>query len=222
MDRQSVIENNIVDRYLMGQLSETEAMTFEDFYAGSPETLLDLEQSATLIDSLVSSSRHDDIANVTTFMAKPKPQSRLAQFFSTPRYSVAASFLAIIALAFAGSAQMRLQNADHESLRAINIPVVTLSATRGGDSGIEIATAHAKQFVLALDLGLAEASNYTAALQYTNGELIWRAEGLVPDELQSLTMAVPSSLMPKGDYRIIVRPSDGQGQALLFPFTIVE
>ncbi|MEM7610844.1 MAG: hypothetical protein AAF270_04160 [Pseudomonadota bacterium] len=226
INRRMVEENNLVDRYLLGQMDESEAMAFEDFYAGSPETLEELETSALLIDGMNNANRKP-MGSVTSIgqlkASAPAPTAAARRWFGSPAYGVAASFVAALALLVAGSNYVALQDARSvASSNIINIPVVTLSPTRGGESGVEVFAGDAPQVVLALDLGLSAAASYSAALQTIDGDHIWRSEGLEPDELQSLTMSIARESLPAGSYRIVVRSEDARNDTLNFPFDIAR
>ena len=216
--RQQVIDENLVDRYLMGQMSEAEAMAFEDFYAGSPETMQELEESAMLIDGMTHLGRDDGVATPIA-AAKKKTGSRFLAVMGTPAYGMAASVVALVAVMIAGANNLRDGAASGDD-SLVNIPVVTLSATRGGDAGVEITAGEAPQIVLALDLGIARADSYSASLQSADGSASWHGAGLRPDLLDSLTMSIPRDALPNGDYTMIVRPEADNGDALIFPFTI--
>ena len=217
-----VVENNLVDRYLLGQMDEAEAMAFEDFYAGSAETMAELEASARLIDGMQRAARRgtDGATDLLPKLVQPRKRGGLRRVLSSPAYGVAASFVALAAILLAVAGNLRTPAATGPTINAINIPVVTLSPTRGSETGISIAAADAPQVVFALDLGMAAAASYSAALHTLNGDMLWRAVGLHPDELQSLTMSIGRDMLPSGDYRIIVRADDASGDTLTFPFRI--
>lgn len=218
-----VVENNLVDRYLLGQMDEAEAMAFEDFYAGSAETLAELETSSRLIDSMKRAARADTQGAVTHLTPKLEQRRKaggLQRMLASPAYGIAASFVALAAVLLAVAGNLRGPATPGPATNVINIPVVTLSPTRGTESGISIGVADAPQVVFALDLGLAAAASYSAALHTLDGDMLWRADGLRPDALQSLTMSIARGTLPSGDYRIIVRADDATGDTLTFPFRI--
>lgn len=226
-----VVEENLVDRYLLGKMDETEAMAFEDFYAGSTETLEELETSALLIDGLQSagggaSSATD--ARVTQLNDKrPPARGRVMRMLASPAYGVAASFVALAAVLVAVSGNLRAPDAGSAPGNAINIPVITMSPTRGAavdgaQNGIQIIKGEAEMIVFALDVGMAGNQSYTAALHTRDGDLLWRADGLQPDLLDSLTMSISKGTLPEGDYRIIVRTDNNNGDTLTYPFSITR
>lgn len=224
MDRQQVINESLVDRYLLGQLDEAEAMAFEDYYAGSPETLAELEDGALLIQGLREISgggRHDSLP--ARFGATGRPRgaaTRLWRLVGSPAYGLAASLVAVIALAVAlGFAGRELGGVDDPALLAdLNTPIVTLSPMRGGSAGLEVAVGDSRYVAMALDLGTPEASTYRVTLLNAAGDLLWQGDGLQPDVLDSLTFMLPASLLDSGAYRLVVRPAQDPGQTLTYPF----
>lgn len=227
MNRDKVIENNLVDRYLLGQLSETEAMAFEDFYASSPETMAELEQAAQMIDGFTHLARSSDIADKTIAnlsAARERKASGITRMLTSPLYSAAATLVAVAALVIVGiNSQMGTipdnANMQMASVTSANFPVFTLGATRGSEQGVEIAIGEASELVLTLDvMGSAETS-YSAALQSSNGDLIHRFDALYVDAYESLNMRLTTAMVPVGDYRIVVRGQDNVADTLTFVFS---
>ncbi len=87
--RDMVVANNLVDRYLLGQMDEAEAMAFEDFYAGDPDTLDELETSAQLIDSMKAeldlSERSSRIADMADPVFGPEVLASFGSLFAAIR-----------------------------------------------------------------------------------------------------------------------------------------
>lgn len=218
MDRDTVIRENLVDRYLLGQLDESEAMAFEDFYAGSPETLAELEESALLIDGIREVGGADRRgARVSKIGGGRRRQGALKRVLGSPRYGVAASLVAAAALA---ALVLRPMPAGIGGARtaAINVPIVALSPLRGGSGGLEVAVGDARYVAMALDLGIPESGNYRVSLLDPDGDLLWQADGLRPDDGQSLTFMLPTDVLADGNLRLVARPADGPGATLSFPF----
>lgn len=223
LNRQIVTDENYVDRYLLGHLSESEAMAFEDFYASSPETMTELEDSALLIDGLKSDV--SDSPKVTSIATHRQPttetSSSATRIIGSPLYGMAASFVAAAALLVAGGQYLGGSSVNTRTAYSINTPIVTLSASRGGDRGITINSNGADQVGIALDLGgNAIAKSYSAKLQSASGEAILQMAGMNPDELDSLTMIIGSKTLTPGDYQIIVNPENASGSTMQFVFSI--
>ena len=224
LTRQQVVEDNWVDRYLLGHLTESESMAFEDFYASCPETMSELESSALLIDGLKASANADDIAGATSLSAaRAAKQAQASATNATPSrwYGMAASFMAGAALLFAGGQMMGGPQANPDTMAAyVNIPVVTLGPSRGNDSGISINGTEAPQIVMQLDVGFDPAPRYSASLQNVDGKLVWQSDLQTPNSSQFLTMTLQGGMLDAGAYQMVVRPVEGAGSALLYNFTV--
>lgn len=225
MDREEVKRNNLVDRYLLGQLSEDEADEFEAYYLGSPETVAELETTEALLTGLRRSPQGG--GKVAALRPAPAWSARAGQWFG-----LAASVVAAVSLVFAFQSRSALEQARSGSAPAaidvpINIPIVTLAATRSAGPGADAPAAvielpaGAGYVALALDLGLPEASGYRVTLLGEDGGQVWSAGGLVPDEMDSLTLALPARLLEPGVYRLRATPEEGAGNAVEYPFEVV-
>lgn len=220
--REMVIADNLVDRYLLGKMDESEAMAFEDFYASDPETLAELETSAMLIDSMRQSGRSGEIEATVGAGGNVVPlHSRIKRFIARPAYGLAASFAAAAcAVLLVADNLTGTPGSDETALMASNFSLVTLAPTRGADTGPEVATRAAGMVVFALDLGMAESPSYAATLHTADGDFLHEFTGLEPDELESLTVSVSEALLPAGGYRFTVRSEGSRGDTLQFPFDI--
>lgn len=223
LSRQDVIDLNLVDRYLLGQLSEPEAMAFEDFYAGSPETMAELEDSTLLIESMRQANEmYSDRMKPTASLADryAKPAARGPRLLTSPWYSLAASVLAIAAVALLATEATR-DNAGVTMANNINVPIIALGASRGNDSkGIEIDSEGVAQVALSLDVGLTPFDSYEATLLTADGREVWRARGLNPNAMQSVTMTLSVDTIPPGDYEIVVTPISAIGDSLRYQFSV--
>ncbi|MFK8052312.1 MAG: anti-sigma factor [Woeseiaceae bacterium] len=222
LNRKTVLDGNYIDRYLLGHLNESESMAFEDFYASCPETMQELEESALLIDGLKASSEPPaNIVSLTNRRAKADPDNSVSRVVASPWYGMAASLVAGIALLFAGGQYLSKQDVQTIPVITANLPVVTLGPSRGGEQGIAITKNQAGQIVLALDLGgETVAKSYGAVVQTQSGDFIGKADGLLPDEIDMLTMRITADALEQGDYRVVIRPENSAGSMLLFPFSI--
>ena len=228
MNRDLVVENNLVDRYLLGQLSESEAMAFEDFYASSPETMAELEQSAQMIDGFTHLARNSDITQKTVASLaearQRKSQSGVMRMLSSPMYSAAATLVAVAAIVIVGiNSQLGGPGGSGDthtaSRTASNFPLATLGATRGSEQGALIELGDAAELVLALDVVGSADRSFTAAVQNANGDLIHKFDNMVPDQFDSLRLLLDAAMIPEGDYRVIVRGETNTANTLTFAFS---
>lgn len=217
--RDIVVTNNLVDRYLLGQMDEREAMAFEDFYAGDPETLAELETSAQLIDSMRAAGRRGELEASTPAAANVVPLfSRVRRFVATPAYGMAASVVALVAVGAIALNNLQGLTTAGDGMTAMgNVPVVMLGATRGAEDALLVEAPRVGQTLFSLDIGYANADSYSAALQSADGDLLLELGGLTAED-GMLNLLVPDTKLPSGDYMFTVRPEGAGSDALRFPF----
>ena len=203
MNRQSVVRDNLVDRYLLGQLDEHESAEFESYFLSCQETLDELETTERLIAGFGASSLGRATETSEASHERQRRRPNLA--------AIAAALVAAVALGLymqmrneLGQERARLMSAD------INIPVITLGATRGAGParvvelpGQPVRTA----FVVELGIG-APATDYSLRLVDEQDAAVWTASGLVPDEFDSVTFSLPPGLLDDGRYRLLVSGGD--------------
>ncbi len=216
LTRRVVVEHNLVDRYLMDQLTEEQAMAFEDFYAGCPETMAELDISERLIRNLKRTDSDDVVVSLDAQRSKNE-KNRVARFLSSPAYSAAASMVAVAALALLG---MNQSIPEAMPLGTGNVPVEYLDPTRGSDTGLEIAMRGSDSVLLKLDLGLASDEPYQARVIDTDGRSILTIEDLQVDEVNELTVLLRAEATQPGAYRINVR--NVSGETWVFPYTLID
>jgi hypothetical protein len=89
-----------------------------------------------------------------------------------------------------------------------NVPILFLDAVRSGGSSREAPTHHLRRpppsgwAVLALQLDPPFAPSYRATLRDARGRELWHGTGLHPNEMDALSLSLPSSLLEPGDYTL--------------------
>lgn len=218
MNRQTVINENWVDRYLLGQLSATEEDAFEIYYMSCPDTLAELETTEQLVSGFAQSKLGPVSAGHSSEKyeesAKPKPANNIT--------ALAASMLAAIALAFGAFSQNELHNQRALlSESAVNIPIISLGATRG-DSPARIIEIPARpvRIAFSVDIGIPESTNYTLRLESANGKTVWQADKLIPDAFDALTFSLPAGLLVAGEYKFVAIPGSETGNTVRIPLLV--
>ncbi len=221
MNRQDVIDGNIVDRYLLGQLDEHERDAFEVFYLSCPETVAELEVTEKLIAGFGASA----LGRRRTRSAAPRTAAATPDETESKRWNwpaIAASLVAVLAIGFGVQAE-RTIDAQRALLSAadINLPIVSLGTTRG-DNGARLVMLPntSTRVAFALDLGLAESAEYAVELLDRDGAVLWSARGLKPDDYESLTFSLPPGLLQAGEYELKAFPGDSPGTDLRFPILV--
>ena len=198
MDRQHIHDAQLIERYLAGRLSPAEEQSLEEAYLADPALLEEIQLAERMRGGF------KDLA------AESAPQpARAAGWRSvagSPRYGIAASFVAAVAFAAAGG--LYLQNTE---LKSIGVGQSGASAARvldlvtvrgGGGTNAVIAPAANEWTVLRLDTGFADYDVFSAALLRagTVDELV-QVDGLAAiDGLVSF--GLPGSALPAGSYEI--------------------
>ncbi len=220
MNRQTVINENWVDRYLLGQLSATEEDAFEIYYMSCPETMAELETTEQLVSGFAQ-SRLGPVASQKPAGKAHEPQA----VHSKPTNNItalAASMLAAVALAFGAFSQNELHN-QRELLAetAVNIPIINLGATRG-DSPARIIEIPARpvRIAFSVDIGIPESTNYKLQLESANGSVVWQADKLVPDAYDALTFSLPAGLLNAGEYKFVATPGTNSGNVVRIPLLV--
>lgn len=218
MNRQYVIDNNLVDRYLFDQLIGDEKTEFETYYLSCAETQDELVVTEKMIQGFDASSlsgrgrqRYAPLASVPVEPKRaPERPWQLA--------SVAASLAAFIAIGFnviGNKAPVFDQTVD------INVPILSLGATRGvGPARLIDLPKFDVRVAVALDLGLASFPTYRVELIDQKQNVVWSADELVPDQHASLTFALPPGLLTAGGFEFVARASSDSTVALRVPVLV--
>lgn len=199
MDRQHIRDAQVVERYLSGTLTAAEEQAFEEAYLADPQLLEELEVAERLRAGLKESS-----AAGAAPSAAP-PRARWRELVASPRYGLAASLVAVAALA--SSAVLLVQN---RSLRAgppaaaqTHTRLLQLVSVRGADNPNEIAApAPGEWTVLLLDPGFGDYDVFTAVLARAGGAEVLRLDGLTPAYEGQLALGMPGSLLAPGQYEV--------------------
>jgi hypothetical protein len=125
----------------------------------------------------------------------------------------------------------RLRGELRQALRPqANTPILTLAPERSAPGPrppaqrIELPR-RPGWIVLALDLEAAEHPRYRVRLRGSGGSLLWQGDGFEPDPQGTLTLSLPSTLLPPGDLSVEVDglPADGKPvRAARFAFRAVN
>jgi hypothetical protein len=98
-----------------------------------------------------------------------------------------------------------------------NTPILSLSPERGGPGDAEPVhqvrlPATPGWIVLSLELDRPEYERYRVTLLSKGAEEVWRSGGLEPNELDSLAVSLPTTLLKPGDYLVRVEGTPDGGK----------
>ena len=220
MDHSYIEDRQIVDRYLMRQLPDEEAVRFEDHYVHCQECLDQLELAEKLQQGLKRAVA-GDAARVTA----SRQLGVLAWFARTlrsPRAGLVAMAFLAVALLPAGLLLRDLRRTGHqleEALRPqVNTGLFSFSPARGAPlseqdpSHVIRLAADPEWIVLSLELDAIEHESYRVILT-CEGHEVWRRGGLRPDHRDSLTLSLHSTWLVAGDYLARVEADAPAGDA---------
>lgn len=217
MDHPRIDEEKIVDRYLVGRLSSQEEALFEEHLFACETCLEAVEAGDELRRGLRAVAAEDATVASIGFLAWW--QSRPAM----PRAGLVGLALAASLLAFVvfWPGDGPIGPGDPAGAAAgprADFLVVTLGAVRDAGRGVEEAPTirldpARETLLLSLELPAVEAPTYRATLRTADGagdgERLWRGTGLEPSPYESLLLAVPSSYLAPGTYRVEI---EGEGE----------
>jgi hypothetical protein len=133
------------------------------------------------------------------------PHSRWHALVASPRYGLAASLVAVVALASATAllVQNRSLRAGASPTAQTHTRLLQLVSVRGADNPNEIAApAPGEWTVLLLDPGFGDYDSYRAVLARTDGAEVFRLDGLTPTYEGQLALGMSGDLLAPGDYEI--------------------
>ena len=98
-----------------------------------------------------------------------------------------------------------------------NVPLVSLDTERGGgEPSTRLSLPKTPGWIFfALAIDLPTRPSYGAVLKDEKGRVVWRDEGLQPNERDELTFSLPSTLLAPGDYTVEVA-------GRRFPFRVLK
>jgi hypothetical protein len=198
MDRQQIHDAQLIERYLAGRLSPAEEQSLEEAYLADPALLEEIQLAERM------RSGFKDLA-AAEGAPQPARTARWRSVAASPRYGIAASFVAAVAFAAAGG--LYLQNTELKSgvgqSGASAARVLDLVTVRGAGGTNAITAPAANEWtVLRLDTGFADYDVFSAALLRagTADELV-RVDGLAASD-GLVSLGLPGSALPAGSYEL--------------------
>jgi len=198
MDRQHIRDAQIAERYLNGTLSPAEEQAFEVAYLADPQ----LQEELDLTERMRAAFKEFGAAGSQERAAPPR--ARWLDFVASPRYALAASLVAAVALVSTSALYVQnqgLRDSAEPSLSA-QTRLVSLVSVRGATNPNEIgAPAPDEWTVLLLDPGFGEYDAYRAVL-VRDGQEVLRRDGLTRTYEGLLAVGMSGAMLAPGDYEI--------------------
>ena len=197
MDPTEIPGSDLVERYLQGRLTPAEEQAFEEAYLADPRLLEELELAERLREGL----EDQEAAAGAPQAAQRRDWLALA---SSPRYGIAASFVAAVALVAAGALyvqNIRLEGGGFSAAR--HTRVLPLVAVRGAAAANAIAAPAPDEWtVLVLDTGFADYDVFSASLlRAESGEELLRLDDIVATD-GTVAFGLPGGALRPGRYEV--------------------
>jgi hypothetical protein len=214
-DELSIVEDELIDQYLGGALSDTDRKSFESHFVSSPERQQKV-RFARALKKYVSVNADED-----------EPVShRSASIFSFRRpvipYAIAAAIIVVVGLAFLLPRYMQ-----GPSGRVLAIELTPGPLTRGGGEVKEFSVAPDVGSVrLQLDLPKNEYQTYEAIVRDASLRDVHTATNLKPETVngvEAVMMDVRANILVPGDYRVNLSGTTAGGRpesVATFSFTV--
>jgi hypothetical protein len=212
MDRRQIRDEQVIERYLGGTLTAAEEQAFEEAYLADPELLEELELAERLRAGLKEAGVAGTAggAGFTAGAAaaaayRAGPRARWQALVASPRYGLAASLVAFVALASTAAllVQNRSLGAGAPAAAQTHTRLLQLVSVRGADNPNQVAApAPGEWTVLLLDPGFGNYDAYRAVLARRDGAEVLRLDGLTPTYEDQLALGMPGDLLVPGDYEV--------------------
>lgn len=238
MDHPRIDEERILDRYLVGRLSAEEEALFEEHLFECADCLEKARWGEELRRGLHEVAAQEAIQEATQAAARATAWVGLLAWLrrrpARPARLARLGGLALLGLALVGAlvvlpALVLRQQVELRQLReAAGKPpaanggltrpvgdflVVSLGVVRGASSReVELRPDPTKAAVLlSIELATVDAGHYRVTLSDEADHVLWRGENLEPNLYDTLLIALPSSFLAPGRYRITVEGLTADG-----------
>jgi hypothetical protein len=225
----SIVEDELVDRYLRGDLSASEKERFESHFVSSAERKRKVRFARALRKYISVAEVSADEETESALSYVPAPHASVIRPFpfgrSAMSYAIAASILIVVGLSsFVFLWYLQRQPGGG---RVLAVELIPAPATRGGSEVKQITlTPDVGSVRLQLDLPGNDYQSYEATLRDSSARTVLTTRDLKPQNVNSfsaVTLDINSDSLSPGDYRIQLSgtTADGRSETVAsYPFTI--
>ncbi|AVP97558.1 hypothetical protein C7S18_10280 [Ahniella affigens] len=185
MNRRYIQKNDIVMKYLRGELSVAQQTEFEQFYLDDPDTLDELEAASALKTHLSRRTTHG-----------------ARRWLSVPTLVCSAASLLL------GIAVMLPLKFGAAPVVQPNIRTISFDSNRGADSVVQFDRLPGERLIL-LRLPIATSEDGLTLLLTRNGDTILETTGLASDYMGDVLLVVPAALFSNQPTLVTLRRPDG-------------
>src|SRR5215471_16268862 len=199
MDRQYIRENQVIERYLNGELSAAEEQDFEETYLGDQELLDELELVERLRGGLKQLKTRGELAT--------RRKTQWFQTLASPQLAAAASILLVVSLVFSAALYRDNRNLRQLTANGGVARLLPLVSVRGSPE-IPIEAPDPNELaVLLVDPGVARYDSYRVVVSRRENQsstAIFTHDGLTPGYEDQLAITMPGRLLTQGNYEVVV------------------
>jgi hypothetical protein len=198
----------VVDRYLRDALSEAETAEFEERLVWDRELMDELDLAESLRDGLRRALDKNEVSRASGIT---RVTGHIREFFATPMYAAAASFLLAVGLTVTALLGPIAPTGSSDNAQFASTEIVPLFTTRS-DGIAEIKVSKSIWTVLLVDAPPSYvAFRATVRRQGAAGDPVWVRHELAPTYPDSLAIGMPGELLPAGRYVLALEGRDDEG-----------
>jgi hypothetical protein len=204
MDHQEALRRGAVEKYLLNEMPQPEGDEFEAHFFECQECAADLRATAAFLDAAKKELRRS---------RQPTPAPRALKklwfdFLWRPAFAGPAFALLLLVVAYQNV--VVLPRFAGETAQLKNPEILTSLSLIGGNSrgGVVPSATVAKGQPLLISLDIPTAgrfSSYACVLVAPTGAVVWRLPVSPTQAKDTVAIRVPSGLLRRGDYRLIVQ-----------------
>jgi hypothetical protein len=217
MDHREILQRNMADLYLAGELPAEESAQFEEHFFACPDCQRELEVAG----SFRSGMRESGARGVVTFWTRPRIAAisgiAAALLIGIPSLLLnqrQATQLRSANDALASERTARQLDSKARNQLQSDVQMIWLDRSRsGGEETAATASAGAGWIVLSIPVPPGPPEGvWSIRLERASGGVVWQKDGLKPDRSAALSIVWPPGAVAAGDYRIEVSRTDTQGR----------
>jgi hypothetical protein len=214
MDHHRIVDQHLVEQYLLDEMSPELREEFEDHYFGCPECAAEVRATSAFMDAARSEFKKTEPTRTTSPSdAKPPKIKQSWLFLWREWFAVAAFATCLLVVVYQNTVVYpRLRN-EVASLEKPEV-LTTVSLVNGNSRGGAIVSAKAgdaQALLLLVDIPAQDRfSDYTCLLYSPNHELLWTVKVSAQDAKDTVAIRVPFSKRVDGIYSLAVKGNQAE------------
>ncbi|HWS62709.1 MAG TPA: zf-HC2 domain-containing protein [Steroidobacteraceae bacterium] len=204
MDHQEALRRSAVEKYLLNEMPQPERDEFEEHFFGCQECAADLRATAAFLDGAKKELRRSRPIKP----AQREPKRPWFDFLWRPAFAAPVFVLLLLVVAYQNVAVLPRFAGERAQLK--NPEILTSLSLVGGNSrggpASSATVADGQPLLISLDIPTAERfSSYACVLVAPSGAVVWRLPVSLAQAKDTVAIRVPSGLLERGEYRLIVQ-----------------